>query len=50
MTVAGLREGCILKIDGEKIELIGERTMRIFKFGTAAYEVDKKQDLSFLLK
>lgn len=50
MTVAGLREGCILKIEGEKVKLIGERTMRIFRFGTAAYEVDKKQDLSFLLK
>lgn len=49
MTVVGLREGCILKIEDNKIALIGERTLRIFRFGNQPYELDNKQDLSFLL-
>ena len=47
--VVGLREGCMLRyVDGE-LELIGSRPMRIFKKGTAAYEVQPGEDLSFLL-
>jgi dipeptidase E len=32
-----------------KLELIGNRPMRIFKKGVAAYEVQPGDDLSFLL-
>lgn len=47
--VAGLREGCMLRYEGDKMELIGSRPMRIFKKGIAPYEVNAGDDLSFLL-
>ena len=47
--VVGLREGCMLRYVDGKLELIGSRTMRIFKKGTPAYEVNAGDDLSFLL-
>ena len=49
MYVAGLREGCMLHVEGERIELIGPRPMRIFKKGIEPYEVSAGDDLSFLL-
>lgn len=48
--VVGLREGCMLRIDDNGIELIGSRPMRIFKKGQPTYEVNPGEDLSFLLK
>ncbi len=47
--VVGLREGCMLRYEDGKLELIGSRPMRIFKKGVAAYEVNAGDDLSFLL-
>ena len=47
--VVGLREGCMLHVEGEKMELIGSRPMRIFKKGVATYEVNAGNDLSFLM-
>ena len=47
--VVGLREGCMLHVEGEKMELIGSRPMRIFKTGVATYEVNAGDDLSFLM-
>lgn len=47
--VVGLREGCMLRLQGSKLELIGARPMRIFKRGQAPYEVVSGDDLSFLL-
>ncbi len=47
--VAGLREGCMLEYADGKMELIGPKPMRIFKFGEAAREVNAGDDLSFLL-
>ena len=49
MTVAGLREGCILRVENGRIELIGERPMQIFRKGQAPYEVRPGDDLNFLL-
>lgn len=46
--VVGLREGCILRYENEKLELIGQRPMRIFKKGIVPYEVQAGDDLSFL--
>ncbi len=46
--VVGLREGCILRYENEKMELIGSRPMRIFKKGIAPYEVQAGDDLKFL--
>lgn len=47
--VVGLREGCMLKLEDGKMELIGSRPMRIFKYGVETFEVNAGDDLSFLL-
>lgn len=47
--VVGLREGCMLRYEEGKLELIGNRPMRIFKKGIEPYEVHAGDDLSFLL-
>ncbi len=38
-TVVGLREGTMLRVEGDAIELIGKRPARIFHYGKAAWEV-----------
>jgi len=48
--VAGLREGCMLLRENTKLSLIGSRTLRLFKKGTAPVELSSDNDLSFLLK
>ena len=45
----GLREGCMLRYEAGRLELIGRRPMRIFHKGVAPYEVRPGDDLSFLL-
>jgi dipeptidase E len=50
VTVAGLREGCLFKIAGDAIELIGKRPLRIFRFGSETREINPGDDLSFLLR
>lgn len=47
--VAGLREGCRLLVDGEKIRLIGDKSLRLFKQGEPIRELNKEEDLSFLM-
>ncbi len=46
----GLREGTMLKVQGDNIKLIGKNQMRIFKFGEAPYEVLPQDDINFLMK
>lgn len=48
--VAGLREGTMLKIEDNCIELIGNRSCRIFKQGVSSFEVSPGEDCNFLLK
>ena len=48
--VAGLREACLLLVEGNEIKLIGNRNLRLFKFGQEPQELDKSSDLNFLLK
>ncbi len=48
--VVGLREGCMLRINDEGIQLIGSRPMRIFKKGIATYEVQPGDDIEFLIR
>ncbi|MFI3317494.1 MAG: dipeptidase PepE [Rikenellaceae bacterium] len=50
MYVAGLREGCMLEYADGKLELIGPKQMRIFKYGEQIVEVNAGDDISFLLK
>ena len=47
--VAGLREGCMLKIENNSILLIGNRTLRVFKYGQETREFGNNDDLNFLL-
>lgn len=49
MYVAGLREGCMLLVENDKMSLIGSRPMRLFKHGEAPRELTSSDDLSFLL-
>lgn len=49
MYVAGLREGCMFRIEGSKMELIGKRPLRVFKFGQEPKEYEPG-DVSFLLQ
>ena len=49
MYVAGLREGCMFRIEGHKMELIGNRSLRVFKHGQEPKEY-QPGDVSFLLK
>ena len=45
----GLREGCMLRFDDNGIELIGSRSMRIFKKVVETYEVQPGDNIEFLL-
>lgn len=47
--VVGLREGCMLRIEGGRMELIGSRPMRLFKHGRATVELNPGDDLSLLM-
>ncbi|WP_297830568.1 dipeptidase PepE [uncultured Rikenella sp.] len=49
MRVAGLREGCMLRVEGRTLSLIGPRTMRLFRYGTPPRELAAGEELSFLL-
>ncbi|MEG1607726.1 MAG: dipeptidase PepE [Mucinivorans sp.] len=49
MWTVGLREGCMLLMEGEKLNLVGPRAMRIFRYGTTPREVVAGDDLQFLL-
>ncbi len=48
--VVGLREACLLQMEGVKLELKGSHPMRIFKYGHTPIEIQPGDDLSFLLK
>jgi len=47
--VAGLREGCLLKVIGNNMELIGNKPLRIFRYGEDTREVKTGEDLGFLM-
>ena len=48
--VVGLREGCMIRLQGDNIELIGNRPMRIFKKGQPTYEVQPGENIDFLIR
>lgn len=50
MYVAGLREGTMFLVEGDKLSLIGDRPCRIFKNGVDAYELTNADDFNFLMK
>jgi dipeptidase E len=47
--VAGLREGCMFLVENGKIQLIGEKSCRIFKKGITPIELKAGSDFNFLL-
>jgi len=47
--VAGLREGTMLRMEAGDLQLIGERSVRIFKKGLVPVELGEKENLNFLL-
>jgi dipeptidase E len=47
--VVGLREGTMLRREGDHLKLIGERPVRIFKKGVVPVEMSSKDNLNFLL-
>jgi len=47
--VAGLREGTMLRLENDRLQLIGPRKLRLFRKGDEAAEYSEKDDLSFLL-
>jgi dipeptidase E len=48
-TVVGLREGSMLRIEGERISLLGEKQVCIFRSGEEAKEYGSADSLLFLL-
>jgi len=48
--VAGLREATMLEVEGAKIDLIGSRPMRVFRFGESTREIQPGEDIGFLLQ
>ena len=49
MVVAGLREGCLLKVNGDAMTLEGKRPLRIFRYGKEPGEYTSNEKLDFLL-
>ncbi len=47
--VLGLREGCMLRVEGRRLELRGTTNARLFRRDQAAAEFVPPHDLSFLL-
>ncbi|GAB4310832.1 MAG: dipeptidase PepE [Bacteroidales bacterium] len=49
ITVVGLREGTLLEVCDDKIELKGSKPLRVFKYGESSHDYEPDSDLSFLL-
>ncbi|HKK67212.1 MAG TPA: dipeptidase PepE [Bacteroidales bacterium] len=50
MPVAGLREGCMFILKGDKLSLKGIHPLRLFKYGEEPREIETSEDFTFLLK
>lgn len=50
ITVAGLREGCMFLYENDKLTLIGSRSLRVFRYGTAPREFTPGENISFLME
>ena len=48
--VAGLREGCMFVVEGDKMRIIGQRNLRLFKYGEETREIAPTEDFTFLLE
>ncbi|NCA75067.1 MAG: dipeptidase PepE [Alphaproteobacteria bacterium] len=50
ITVAGLREGCLLTVNDHAMSLTGPRRLRVFRYGEEPREYSAADNLDFLLK
>ena len=50
MNVVGLREASMLKVEGNSMKLIGENSMRYFRYGNEPQEYSSADNLDFLLQ
>ena len=50
LVVVGLRESCLLKVTGDTMTLMGDRPMRVFRFGKEPVEYTAEENLDFLLE
>jgi len=50
VTVVGLREGTMLRVEGKEVALLGEGDMKIFRHGDAPREVAASDSLSFIME
>jgi dipeptidase E len=50
LCVIGLREGTMLKIEKDKIHLIGQKAARIFNYQQKFYELNAADDFNFLMR
>lgn len=48
-TVLGLREGCMFSVEGAQMNLIGERTVRVFRYNQSPVELNAENDFSEFL-
>jgi len=48
--VAGLREGTLLRVEGDDISLVGASPMRVFRHGRDPVEYEPGSDIGFLLE
>lgn len=48
-TVVGMREGSILRVEGNSVNLLGEKDMRLFRKGQDAVEYSPSDAIDFLL-
>lgn len=50
ITVTGLREASLFWVDGKKMDLMGRKPMRLFRYQQEPVEYEPGSDVSFLLK
>lgn len=50
VVVVGLREACLLRIQGDAIQHVGTRNLRVFKQGEEPTEYSSSENIQFLLK
>ena len=48
--VAGLREGTLLQVINNKLELLGDKSCRIFRYNKSPFEVNSGEKLDFLMQ
>ena len=49
VSVVGLREGTMLRIEGERIEVLGDKAARVFRKGQEVVECPPGDSMQFLL-